>query len=341
MTTSMSAEPTAHAAAKGRRGVARGVLAILVMAVGVIVIISTFTNNLFRVGPDFESLMGGFRPIIAQQSIDTAKADLAGLSAVGDEFQTKVAPAIAGQLQMTQEQFAGMVSQQFPAVDAGLKAIPQAVPAFNGLLDTLASQRALFNSADAIPTSSLSATTVPWSMLAVGLLTVLIGALIWFKRRTGAMLAVLLGAALIVAPLVLSLPQKASDADQLNANLKPVYTQALVDQSKQTVATIGAMGTEMQSSMLPALATQLKMTPDQLNTFMQAQFPTTAAALASFPTTMQRFQGLVDTFSANLGNYDVLKQVSFVPIIWTLILAGAALVLLGGLALLSGRRAKS
>ena len=40
------------------------------------------------------------------------------------------------------------------------------------------------------------------------------------------------GLLLLVLPLVLTLPGKAADADQLNANLKSIYTQALVDDAK-------------------------------------------------------------------------------------------------------------
>ncbi len=337
MTTSA---PTTATSGSGRGlSLPRKIASILVVLVGVMLIVVTFTDNLFKVGPAFENLSDGFRPIMTQQSIATARQDVAGLSAVGQEFQTKVAPGMAQQLKLTPDQFSGMVSQQFPAVDAGLKAIPQAVPAFNSLLSTLDAQRSLFASADAIPTKSLPATTVPWGLLGAGILCILLGVAIWFSRRAGAFLTLIVGVVLIAAPLLLSLPQKASDADQMNANLKPVYTQAMITQSKQTLTTIGAMGQEMQTKMLPALATQLQMQPDQLQAFLGQNFPTTATALRTFPATMQRFQNLVSTFDQNLSNYQTLKPVAFVPIIWTLIGSGIALVLFGGVALAGAGRA--
>lgn len=333
--SAMTTMPSPITSGSARQGpsVPRKVVSVLMIVVGLLFVALTLANNLFKVGPSFEGLIGDFRPLLAQQSIDTARQDLAGLTAVSQEFQTKLAPAMSQQLGMTPEQFAGMVSDQFPAVDAGMKAIPQAVPAFGGVLDTLQAQRPLFESADAIPTTNLPATTVPWGLLAAGILSIIVGVMVWFTRRAGAVLALILGAALVVAPLVLSLPQKAADADQLNKNLTPVYTQTLVDQSKQTLVTLGAMGEQMQTSMLPALATQLKMQPDQLQTFLAQNFPTTASALTSFPTTMKRFQGLVSTFDANLDNFEVLKPVEFVPIIRALIAGGVALMLLGAVAL--------
>ena len=48
------------------------------------------------------------------------RADIAGLSAVQQEFTTKLAPALSQQLKMTPDQFNGFVSQKFPAVAAGM-----------------------------------------------------------------------------------------------------------------------------------------------------------------------------------------------------------------------------
>lgn len=318
-------------------GTVRKVSAILAILVGVVLIVITFTNNLFKVGPAFESLMNDFRPMIQQSAIDEAKANLSGLSSVATEVQGKMIPAVSAQLGMTPDQFSAMVNQQFPAVSAGLQAIPQAVPAFTDLMNTLETNRPLFESADAIPTKNMPATTVPWMLLISGLLSIGVGVLIWFTARAGAIVALVLGAALVVLPLIMSLPQKAADADQLNANLKPVYTQQLIDQSKQTLTTLGAMGQEMQTKMLPALATQLKMTPDQLNAFLGQNFPATAAALGGFSTTMSKFQNMVTAFENNLDNYKTLEPVKFVPIVWTMIGAGVVLVLLGGAALFAGR----
>jgi len=47
-------------------------------------------------------------------------------------------------------------------------ALPTAIPTFDGLINTLDKQRPLFASADAIPTKSLPATTVPWALLGAG-----------------------------------------------------------------------------------------------------------------------------------------------------------------------------
>ncbi len=308
------------------------------MLIGVVLIGTTVVNNLFQVGPAFEELTDGFRPIMTAQAIETARADIATLGAAGDEFQTTVAPAMAQQLGMTPEEFQAFVGERFPAVGDGMAALPQVVPTFTGLIDTLDAQRDLFASADAIPTTNVPATTIPWALLIAGILSLALGIFMWFVPRAGGIIAVVLGAMLVIVPFALSLPTKAADADQLNANLRPVYTAELMGQATVAVKTVGAMGTEMSGAMLPALADQLGMSQDELQTFLGQNFPATAAALQSMPASMGRFQGLVDTFQANLDNYDTMTSVSFAPIIWTVIVGGAVMFFMGIWAFIMGRR---
>lgn len=318
------------------RGVAQKIIAVLLVAVGAVLVGTTFTNNLYKVGPAFESLTKDFRPIMTQQSIDTAHRDIAGLAAVDTEFKQKVGPGIAQQLKMTPEQFNAYVGTNFPSVAKGTQALGQITTSFDGLVTTLDEQRALFRSADAIPTKDLPATTVPWGLLIAGILTMAAGVLVWFRPRAGAVMAIVLGLLLVVGPFVMSLPGKASDADQLNKNLTPVYTQQLTEQATTSVATVGAMGTEMQAKMLPALATALKMDQGQTAAFLAQNFPATAAAMVSLPTALPRFQNLVLTFDNQLGHFNTLKPVKFVPIVWTMIFAGIAALLLGLWGLFAG-----
>jgi hypothetical protein len=314
------------------------VAAVLIMLVGAGLIVTTLVSNLFAVGPAFENLITDFRPALTQQSINTARTDIAGLSAVQAEFSTKLAPALSQQLKMTPEQFNGFVSQQFPAVAAGMSALPKAIPTFDGLINTLDKQRPLFASADAIPTKSLPATTVPWALFVAGALIFLIGLAMLRSPKAGGAAALVVGLLLLVLPMVLSLPAKATDADKLNANLKPIYTQALVDNAKGALGTISAMGTEMQMKMLPALATQLKMSPEQLRAFLGSNFPATAKALQTMPASMERFNGLVKVFDKNLSNYNTLKPVGLARIVLIMMVAGGLTAVLGVVPLIARRR---
>jgi len=306
------------------------VAAGLLVLIGAGFVAVTLAANLFHVGPAFDRLTTDFRPVMTEKAIQTDQQDIAALAAANTEIQTKMIPALSQQLGMTPAQFSTMMTTQYPAVAKGLAAVPQITPSFSSLVTTLDEQRPYFKAADAIPTTSVPATSVPWSLFGVGLLTAGFGVWVWFRPRGSAVAVTVIGAALIAIPLILSMPHKASYADTLNDNLKPVYTQALITQADSSLTTLSAMGTEMQQKMLPDLATQLNMTPEQLKTFMGENFPATSAALAGLPDSLGRFQNLVATFDGRLSDYNTLKPVSFVPIVWFMIGGGTALFLLGG-----------
>jgi hypothetical protein len=154
--------------------------------------------------------------------------------------------------------------------------------------------------------------------------------MLFMPGRLWAILAMVVGGALLIGVFALSLPQKAADADQLNSNLTPVYTQELIDGATVSIATVGAMGQQMQTEMLPDLGAQLGMSQDELNAFMGANFPATAAAMQSMPESLPRFEAFVGIFAVNLDNFETIQPVSFVPIIWMMVVGAITIVLMGG-----------
>jgi hypothetical protein len=328
MSTATAAPTTSTAF--GSVSIPRKVSGGVVIIIGVAFLLITMMNNLFQVGPAFEEMIDDFRPVITDESLSVARDDIAGLEAAGVEFQTLVAPGMAQALGISPEEFAGLVESQYPAVAAGMAALPEITASFNGLVDTLDSQQELFASADAIPTENLPATAVPWIIAISGVLAIGAGIMMFKPGKLWAILAVVLGASLVVVTFALSLPQKASDADELNSNLTPIYTQELIDGATGSLALIGAMGQQMQVEMLPDLAAQLGMSQDELNAFLGQNFPATAAAMQTMPDALQRFEAFVGVFAANLANYATIQPVTFVPIIWSMVIGGALIILMGG-----------
>ena len=322
---SVAIHPTRENASKLRMATA-----VAMMVLGLSFMGLTVVFNLFHVSSAFESLTGGFRPVMTQQSVTTARHDIAALSAASTEYQATVIPTLAAQLNVTPAQLTWLTGQQYPAVAKGMTDLPTMVPEFTKLISTIDQQRPLFRSADAIPTKNQPATTMPWMLLVVGAGVFALGAYTWFAPRRGAEIAIVVGMLLLGSPFLLSLPQKAADADQMNSNLQPVYTQQLINNAHAGLTTLGAMGTQMQTKMLPDLAKQLKMQPAQLQAFMDQTFPATATSLADMPAAMSRFQNLVTVFQQHLKDYEVLKPVSLVPVVWFMIVGGGLLLLLGG-----------
>ncbi len=317
----------------------RRIAGVVVALVGVAFLGSVIVNNLFSVGPAFERMSDGFRPAMQPEPIATLKQDLAGLKAVSDEFGTTAVPMLSQALQMTPEDFTAFMGTQFPDVATGVQQLPAIVSSFEGVVGTLEAEQGRFADADAIPTSSLPATTIPWGLTVAGIVLLAIGVgLVLRPGKALALAAVVVGALMIAAPLVMSLPSKAASADTMNEHLKPVYTAEMLQGATQGLAVVGAMGTQMQSEMLPALGQQLGMDEAGLQAFLGENLPAMAGAMAAMPDAMGRFTATVETFQAHLDDFDTLKPVAFAPIVWTMIVGGLV-ALLAGLWGLVGARA--
>lgn len=299
-----------------------------VLAIGVIVLIVLFANNLFTVGSAFEELTDAFRPIMTDEAIATAQADVDGLGAVAEEFTTQVAPAVAQALQMSPEDLNVFLGTNYPAVAAGVGALPEIVPQFSGVVGLLAEQQSNFESADAIPTGSLPASTVPWIILLIGVAAVVLAIFMLGKSERAWLVASVFGVLVIALSLLLSFLPKSSAADDLNAALKPVYNEELVAGSAQALGVVGAMGQQMQEQLLPDLAAQLQMSEEQMAGFL-SQFPATEAALGGLGDSLGRFQTMVTAFDGQLDNYDTIKNTELYPISLIVLIAGLLILVCG------------
>jgi hypothetical protein len=307
---------------------------LIIGGIGVVLILVALTANLFRAAPAFERLTGNFRPEMKAAELSRLHQDVNGLGAVQAEFTTKAVPQLAAALNMTPQQFSAMLGQQFPAVATGLQSVPRVTQQFNGVLNVLDDERARFDKADAIPTKSLPATTVPWALAGTGVLFIAVA--FFVPRRRGAVAAVLLGLVLVAGPLLLALPGKAAAADTMNSHLKPVYTAELVAGAKQSLTEMQAMGTELQTKLLPGLAQMLHMSPQQVEGYLAANFPAVAGGLTSMPAALGRFDTLVNVFDRSLPDYNTAKGTALEPIAWTLMVAGLLVAGIGGLVLARG-----
>jgi len=311
-----------------------------VLAIGVIVLIVLFANSLFTVGTAFEELTDAFRPIMTDDAIATAEADVAGLGAVADEFSTQVAPAVAQSLQISSDELDAFLGTNYPAVAAGIAALPEVVPQFTDVVGLLAAQQSNFESADAIPTTSLPASTVPWLILLIGVGAVLAAIYMLGPSERAWLMATIFGVVVVALSLLLSFLPKSSAADDLNSALEQEYTAELVADSRQAVGVVGAMGQQMQAELLPDLAAELQMSEDQMAGFL-SQFPATEAALGGLDDSLDRFGAMVTAFDSQLDNYNTIKDTRLYPISLLILIAGLLAIGCGVWRFVVDRRAES
>ncbi len=95
---------------------------------------------------------------------------------------------------------------------------------------------------------------------------------------------VVLGAFMFVLPLATNLPGKSAATGDLMSAFRPQMTNAALAQGVADEHTMAAMGLQLNTTMLPALATQLHMTPAQLSAYLATNFPAVGTGMAQFST---------------------------------------------------------
>ena len=157
-----------------------------------------------------------------------------------------------------------------------------------------------------------------------------------------------IGAAMIVLPFVISLPSRAAAGQKMIDSFHPIMQQASVNktvdyektfEALRPVAIGGVQAAKEAPLLIGALAKQMHMTPAQVQQFMGSQFPAMGTMIASFPQLvpvfskvppgLDHYKPLVDTMQANVQNY---AQISSLPdfrlFTWFFVIPGVMLVLI-------------
>lgn len=304
---------------------------------GVFWLVSTFAFSYPSKTQSVDRVTNSFRPFFTNQGVHQAQTDIGVVDGFATQFQTQAVPALAAQLKTTPTALVQNLSTNFPAVGAGIGQLPQSLPYFDNLVAGLAAHQQDFHQADAIPTKNLPTTTVHWLFVVLGLIAIgLAGAgLAWatWSKRSLAGLGVL-GVLVIVASLVLSVPQKTQGTDNLQNFFRPVFTTQGAAQARSYLNTVKAMDTQLTAQALPALAAQLHVTPAALNASLGQQFPAVAAGLTQLPAILGRFDALVSAIERNVADF---QRADHIPTKGTpttlvqaqLVMPGLALMLVG------------
>lgn len=300
-----------------------------------------------------DDLTDTWRPVFTDQGLAQARTDIDAFAAFSEQFQGATLPALAQQLGMTPAEFTSFAAANFPATSAGVAGLGEIVPFFDQVVSGLEANQDEFRLADAIPTKDLPATTVPWILIILGLVAA--GAAVAGLARphgTATALAVTgaVGVVAIVASLLLSVPAKSQAVEDITDDFRTTFSVAGVAQARQGMDTVTGMANELGNDVIPALATALGATPEQLTTSLATQFPAVGTVLGDLPALLSRFEGLVSGLEGSAEAFGRIDSVPTQGTAATLLEAqfavpGVVLVVGGGVGLalpvLAGRRRRT
>lgn len=315
----------------------RRISAVLIILGGLALIILPVTEHVWSGAGPAKTMIDSFKPVMAQSAMAAVGADLQQLGAANTQLSTQVMPMLGSQLHLSPAQLQGALASNFSSVATGMAQLPGILKHFAGMGALMSGQIANFQAASTIPVSGVPMTVLPWGFALVGVLAVAFGIMMLVgKAKAPAIAALVLGIVVVGSSFALSFPQKAVAADHMITALRPVMTAQSATQMGQSLAVVGAMVNQMETQMIPYVATQLQMSPTAFNQMLGTQFPAVGTALKNMPTTAATFAGMQSKISSNLNNY---AQAAAIPsmtfMVWLFIGVGV-LCILGGLAGLGG-----
>jgi hypothetical protein len=155
--------------------------------------------------------------------------------------------------------------------------------------------------------------------------------------------ALVVGAAIVVAGLTAFSPSRAADGDRLIALVDEELTdQGLADHAFD-LDTWTAAAAELEQGAVPFLATSLGRTPEAFTADLRATVPAVDRALTTLPDALPFARRILDNLARQQANFEAAQDLpgpglSLEAGAWLLVAAGAALAGLGAVVLATGRR---
>ncbi|MDQ1392424.1 MAG: hypothetical protein QOF30_1401, partial [Acidimicrobiaceae bacterium] len=252
----------------------RRICSAVAVIVGAILVIAPVATRLFDRTSAAQRLTDRIRPAMTTASLDKLRQDFDTGRAAGTELINGALPALAPRLGQTPDQLNATIGTDYPDVAEGFRQFPGIATKVDGVLTLFEKDQAEFHAADTTPTSWLPFTVGPWLMVLLGLALIGLGLVALRSGRTWPVVAVgVAGLALALGPLAVSFPHKTSQSAALVDDLRPLITRPTADAVKGWQSTMEKMTAQLQGQMLPALATQLNETPEQLTATLATGHP--------------------------------------------------------------------
>jgi hypothetical protein len=312
----------------------RKTVAVVAVVCGIGLVISPFALSLFPRAAAGERVTSRFRETMSASGLEQLRTNFGTMGALLDQFTHQTAPQLASELHMTPAQFNVYVAQHFPAVAAGVRGLPPLVAFVSPVAAQLEALHPQFASVDSLPFLGLPLTTVPWILIGLGLGLVGLGMWAWRGRgRLPLIAATVVGGAMIVFPIALSYPHKASDAKQVAAVGRAALSQQAATGAATANRLIDGMVNEVNTAMIPALAQQLHTTPQALGATLAQRDPAVVRGLQAWPTIRPGAVALASVQAASVKDAQTMRGLDFTSLPWYIMGPGIALLLAGGAAL--------
>ncbi len=138
---------------------------------GIVVVVSALSLSFLGKSAAADDMNDAFRPVYTAELVQQSSGALQIVGAMGEEMQTAMIPGLAGALDMSATDVQAFIASEFPATNAALTALPDAMGRFE---TTVGAFDAQLDNYDTIKDTALS--PISWTVLLSGAAMALFGA---------------------------------------------------------------------------------------------------------------------------------------------------------------------
>jgi hypothetical protein len=313
------------------------VVATVAVVCGVGLVVLPLALSLFPRRAAGERVLDRFRQTMSVQGLHSLATNFGTMNAALRQFSADLSPQLAHQLGMSRGQFRAYEHNSFPRVSAAVTGLPPLVAFVSPVNARLQMLHPQFAAVDSLPFLGLPLTTIPWILLAVGV--ALLGLAVWLRRAGDSrplVAAAVLGVGMVAIPLALSYPAKASDAKRIVTVGHVALSPVAVSGATKATRLIDGLVTQVQATMIPAVANRLGISPAQLKSTIAHDYRAVAKGLSAWPSIKPGAIHLVALQRASVADAANMR-LNFTALPWYILGPGIALLMAALPALATGR----
>lgn len=320
------------------------VAAALAMAFGIWLLVFPFAFRLLDRTDAAEKVTNEFRAVLSKPGVAQLDRNYATIRGLGTQFIGGLRPALARRLGLSQAEFDRYLARNFPATARGVRELPGAVALVDPVIPQLnrVSASGDFAKVDDLPGLGLPIDSLPWIVLGLGVLVTGVALVALVTGSRAALTGVLVVcAAIVVGAFAFALPAKFGATHRVVAVGRAALSQRAAATATATVATVDTMVREVKTRMVPALATQLGVTPAALGDQIASTYPAIARGLAQWPAIKPGAADLAARQRATVAAFRIGDGLPFRTLPWLIVAPAALCALLALVGLVVGQRRRS
>jgi len=316
----------------------RRIVAGTAVLAGLTLVVFTFGWQLFGRSADAEEISDRYRTLMSPQGLHDLRTGFEMVKAGGTELSTATLPELQQTLGMDDAQFATYVDAQMKGTKAFADAAPTVVGIVDPVIGTMEAARGDYHEADEIPISQLPLSSAPYLFLAVGAVLIAGGVLVWRHpgQKPMALLAIA-GAALVVVPLAIRIPEKIDAAERVSVVGRVGLAPATGERAVAATQLFDGAAADISTALPAAFARARGTSEADAEAYLAQRFPAVTRFAEQWPALSGPSHELSDSQVALSGTFAGADQIPLGAVPWLFLVPGALLAVGAATALLRDR----